>query len=80
VSDSKTNQERPGTVACLVATRVVKTTHVRGLRANGWESHLKLVENTKGLVELGINMWHVCSECVFLRTAVVALQFRSASL
>lgn len=56
-----------------MVARVVETTHVRGLRANGWESHLKIVKNTKRLVELSIDMWHVCSERILLCATVIAL-------
>ena len=67
-------------MARLVAGRVVKAMHVRGLRADGWESDLELVKNTKRLLEFSIDVWHVCSKCVLLCTTVVPLQVRSASL
>lgn len=53
---------------------------MRGLRLDDWELDLKLAKNTKRLVELGINMWHVRPQRVLLSATVVALQFRWASL
>ena len=67
-------------MAHLISARVVETTHVRGLRADGWESHLKIIKDTKCLVELGIDMWHVRSKRVLLTATVIALRFHSASL
>ena len=60
-------------VSCLIVTRVIETTHVRGLGADSWESQLKVVKSTKRLVELSIDMWHVCSERIFLCATVIAL-------
>ena len=41
---------------------------------NGWELNLQLVKHTEHFVKLGVNVWHVRTEGVFVRSAVVALE------
>ena len=47
---------------------------MRGLGVDGWQLDLQLVKHTEHFVELGVNVWHVSTESVFVRAAVVALE------
>jgi len=51
----------------------------RGLSADGRELYLELVEHTKRLVELGVYVWHMGAEGVFVGAAIVALKILSWS-
>ena len=41
---------------------------------DGWQLDLQLVKHTEHFVKLGVNVWHVRTEGVFVGTAVVALE------
>lgn len=58
----------------LVTARVIQTAKVRGLCADGRQLDLQLVKHIEHFVELGVDVWHVGTEGVFVRAAVVALQ------
>jgi len=45
----------------------------RGLSADGRELYLELVQHTKRLVKLGVYVWHMGVEGVFVGAAVVTL-------
>jgi hypothetical protein len=47
---------------------------VRGLGVDGWQLDLQLVKHTEHFVKLGVNVWHVRAEGVFVRAAVIALE------
>lgn len=58
----------------LVATRVIQAMQVRGLRTDGGQLYLELVEHTECLVELCLDVWHMGAEGVFVSAAVVTLE------
>jgi hypothetical protein len=47
---------------------------VRGLRADGRQLYLELVEHPECLVELCFDVWHMGAEGIFVSAAVVALK------
>ena len=47
---------------------------MRGLRADGRQLYLELVEHTECLVELCLDVWHMGAERIFVSAAVVALK------
>jgi hypothetical protein len=63
----------------LVAARVVQAMQARGLSADGRELYLELVEHAERLVELGVYLWHMGAESVFVGAAIVALKVLSRS-
>ena len=52
----------------------------RSLSADGRELYLELVEHTKRLVKLGVYVWHMGAEGVFVGAAIVALKILSWSI
>jgi hypothetical protein len=47
---------------------------VRGLGVDDWQLDLQLIKHTEHFVKLGVNVWHVRTEGIFVRAAVVALE------
>jgi hypothetical protein len=47
---------------------------VRGLGVDDWQLDLQLVKHTEHFVKLGVDVWHVRTEGIFVRSAVVALK------
>lgn len=41
---------------------------------DNWQLDLQLVEHTEHFVKLGVDVWHVRTEGIFVRSAVVALE------
>jgi hypothetical protein len=44
------------------------------LGVDGWQLDLQLVKHTEHFVKLGVNVWHVRTEGVFVRPAIIALE------
>ena len=58
----------------LITARVVQTTQLSGLCVDGRKFDLQLAEHTEHFVELGVDVWHMRTEGVFVRAAIVALE------